>query len=135
VSAIMPSPMPNPANEDTVGGVGVAFWHHDGDNYYIAFITPDGFAWISRRVNGNWTTLVDKISTPAIKTDAGLTNTIEVAGAVKAGVFVINDTKITDSHGQAPTDNQGGPPGIYAESGHTITTWVFPRMQLYSYTP
>jgi hypothetical protein len=133
VAVAMPATLPNPANEDTVGDVGVVFWKRENDNYYLAAISPDGFASISRAVNGQWTTIVAPAASPAIKTGAGASNEIEVATKGNAGAFWINGTKIADFHGQAPPD--GGPPGVYAESGPTVTTWVFSRVQLYSYSP
>jgi len=133
VTVALPTPLPNPANEDTVGDVGVVFWKRDNDNYYLAAISPDGIAAISRSVAGQWTTIVDPTSSPAIKTAAGSVNEIEVTTKGNSGTFYVNGTKITDFHGQAPSD--GGPPGVYAESGPTITTWVFSRVQIYSYSP
>ena len=37
--------------------------------------------------------------------------------------------KIADFKGEPPP--KGGPPGVYAESGGTAVTWVFPRVQLF----
>jgi hypothetical protein len=133
VTVALPTPLPNPANEDTVGDVGVVFWKRDNDNYYLAAISPDGIVAVSRSVAGQWTTIVDPISSPAIKTGAGAVNEIEVTTKGNAGTFYINGTKITDFRGQAPPD--GGPPGVYAESGPTVTTWVFSRVQIFSYSP
>ena len=133
VTVALPTALPNPANEDTVGDVGVVFWKRDNDDYYLAAISPDGIAAVSRSVDGQWTTIVDAINSPAIKTGAGAVNEIEVTTKGNAGTFYVNGTKITDFHGQAPPG--GGPPGVYAESGPTITTWVFSKVQIYSYTP
>jgi hypothetical protein len=133
VAVAMPTTMPNPANEDTVGDVGVVFWKRDNDNYYLAAISPDGLAAISRSVAGQWSTIVDPIASTAIKTGANAANEIEVETKGNAGVFYVNGTKIVDFHGQAPAD--GGAPGVYAESGPTVTTWVFSHVQIYSYSP
>ncbi len=133
VTVAFPATMPTPANEDTVGDVGIVFWKRDNDNYYLAAISPDGVAAISRSVSGQWTTIVDPIKSPAIKTAAGAVNEIEVETKGNAGVFYVNGAKITEFRGQAPPD--GGPPGVYAESGPSITTWMFSRVQIYSYAP
>jgi hypothetical protein len=133
VTVAMPAVMPNPANEDTVGDVGVVFWKRDNDNYYLAAISPDGIAAISRSVGGQWTTIVDPVSLPAIKTGANAVNEIEVTAKGNGGTFYVNGAKITDFRGQAPSD--GGPPGVYAESGPSITTWVFSKVQIFSYSP
>src|SRR5271167_3416067 len=36
VTVALPATMPSPANEDTVGDVGIVFWKRDNDNYYMA---------------------------------------------------------------------------------------------------
>jgi hypothetical protein len=133
VTVAMPSPLPNPANEDTVGDVGIVFWKRDNDNYYLAAISPDGIAAISRSVAGQWSTIIDPVASQAIKTAAGAVNEIEVTAKGNGGTFYVNGAKIVDFRGQAPSD--GGPPGVYAESGPAITTWVFSRVQIYSYSP
>jgi len=133
VTVAMPATMPNPATEDTVGDVGVVFWKRDNDNYYLAAISPDGIAAVSRSVGDQWSTVVEPTNSSAIKTGPGAVNEIEVMTKGNSGSFYVNGTKITDFRGQAPPD--GGSPGVYAESGPTVTTWVFSRVQIYSYSP
>jgi hypothetical protein len=130
VTVALPATLPNPANEDTVGDVGVLFWKRDNENYYMAAISPDGIAVVSRYLNGQWATIINPVHSPAIKTVAGAVNEIEVTTKGNAGSFYVNGTKIADFRGQAPPG--GGPPGVYAESGPSITTWVFSRIQLYT---
>ncbi|HWB52499.1 MAG TPA: hypothetical protein VG651_25570 [Stellaceae bacterium] len=130
VTVALPATLPTPANEDTVGDVGVLFWKRDNDNYYMAAMSPDGIAVVSRYLNGQWLTIVNAKNSPAIKTGAGAVNELEVTAKGNAGSFYINGTKIGDFRGQAPPG--GGPPGVYAESGPNVTTWVFSRVQLYS---
>ena len=131
VTVALPQTLPTPANEDTVGDVGVLFWKRDNDNYYMAAISPDGVAVISRYLNNQWQTIVNPAKSDAVKTGPGAVNEIEITTKGNAGSFYINGTKIADFHGQAPPGG-GGPPGIYAESGPGVTTWVFSRVQLYS---
>jgi hypothetical protein len=133
VTVMMPATLPSPANEDTVGDVGVVFWKRENDSYYLAAISPDGIAAISRYLNDEWVTIVNPVNTPAIKTGPGAVNEIEIQAKGNAGVFYVNGTKIADFHGQAPPD--GGPPGVYGESGPTITSWLFQRVQIFSYSP
>ena len=130
VTVALPATLPTPANEDTVGDVGVLFWKRDNDNYYMAAMSPDGVAVVSRYLNGQWATIVNPVKSAAIKTGPGAVNELEVTAKGNAGSFYINGTKIADFRGQAPQG--GGPPGIYAESGPDVTTWVFSRVQLYS---
>lgn len=133
VTVALPATLPTPANEDTVGDVGVLFWKRDNDNYYMAAMSPDGVAVVSRYVNGQWATIVNPVKNAAIKTGAGAVNELEITARGNAGSFYINGTKIGDFHGQAPPG--GGPPGVYAESGPNVTNWVFSRVQLYSLPP
>jgi hypothetical protein len=130
LTVALPATLPTPANEDTVGDVGAVFWRRDNDNYYMAAISPDGIAVVSRYLNGQWMTIVNPAQSSAIKTGAGAVNEIEITTRGNAASFYINGTKIADFRGQAPPG--GGPPGVYAESGPTVTTWVFSRIQLYS---
>jgi len=130
VTVALPAALPTPANEDTVGDVGVLFWRRDNDNYYMAAISPDGIAVVSRYLNGQWVTIVNPSHSDTIKTGSGAVNEIEITTRGNAGSLYINGTKLTDFRGQAPPS--GGPPGIYAESGPTITSWVFSRVQLYT---
>jgi hypothetical protein len=130
VSVALPATLPTPADEDTVGDVGVVFWKRDNDNYYMAAISPDGNAIVSRYLVGQWLTIVNSIQSPAIKTGPGAVNEIEITCRGNAGSLYVNDTKLTDFRGQSPPG--GGPPGVYAESGPTVTNWVFSRVQIYS---
>jgi hypothetical protein len=130
VTVMLPATLPSPANEDTVGDVGVIFWKRDNDNYYMAAISPDGGAVVSRYLNKEWMTIVEPVHSAAVKTGPGAINEIEITARGNAGSFYVNGTKLADFRGQAPAG--GGPPGVYAESGPTVTTWVFSRVQLYS---
>lgn len=130
VTVALPATLPTPANEDTVGDVGVLFWKRDNDNYYMAAMSPDGVAVVSRYLNGQWATIVNPAQNAAIKTGPGAANELELTLKGNAGSFYINGTKIADFRGQSPSG--GGPPGVYAESGPSVTTWVFSRVQLYT---
>jgi hypothetical protein len=131
VTVAWPATLPSPANEDTVGDVGVLFWKRDNDNYYMAAISPDGIAVVSRYLNDQWLTIANPAHSDAVKTGAGVANEIEVTTKGNAGSLYINGTKIADFHGQAPPGG-GGSPGVYAESGPSVTSWVFSRVQLYT---
>ena len=131
VTVAFPATMPTPANEDTVGDVGVMFWKRDNSNYYMAAISPDGIAVVSRYLNDQWLTIVDPAHSDAIKTGPGAANEIEVTTKGNAGSLYINGAKLADFRGQAPPGG-GGPPGVYAESGPNVTTWVFSRVRLFT---
>jgi len=40
---------------------GLLFRYQDGDNYYLFRVFPSGHYWLSKRVGGEWTTLIAKI--------------------------------------------------------------------------
>jgi len=129
VEVMSPGRLPHPADEDTVGAVGVWFWGKDSLNFYTATIALDGQAAVMRLVNGNWLTIVPPASAPVVKTTAGAVNEVEVLTNGNTAQFYVNGKLITDIHGQAPAD--GGSPGVYGESGPKTTTWLFQRVRLF----
>ncbi len=68
IEIVNPAAMPNPANAQTVGDVGVWFWGRDSQNFYTATISPGGSAAIDRLVNGKWQIVVSPTSSNAIRT-------------------------------------------------------------------
>jgi hypothetical protein len=124
-----PTPLPTPANAQTVGDVGAWFWSRDGQNFFTATISLDGTAAVDRLVNGSWQVIVPPTRTSAVRTAAGAVNEIEVIVNGNAGTLYVNGSRIADFHGQAPPG--GGPPGVYGESGPDGTAWLFRRVMLY----
>jgi len=129
IEAVNPTPLPDPADEDAVGAVGVWFWDTDAENFYTATVTLDGQASVMRLAGGKWLTIVDPKKAPAIKTAAGAVNEIEVVTAADAAQFYVNGALVADIHGHAPPT--GGFPGVYGESGPKGTTWRFQRARLF----
>jgi len=130
VDVAFPTPLPSPANRHTVGGGGVLFWFKDNINFYVATIAPDGSVVIARNVNNSWAILYGPTPSAAVKTAPGAVNQIELRVKGNSGTLIVNDLIVTTFHGQAQPD--GGPVGLYCESGDTaVTTWVYPRVQVY----
>lgn len=129
IEAVNPSPLPSPANAETTGDVGIWFWGTDAQNFFTATISLDGTAAVDRLVNGIWQSVIPPRPSPAVRTAAGATNEIELVTSGNSATFFVNGSRIADFHGQAPQG--GGAPGIYAESGPKVTTWLFPRAVLY----
>lgn len=129
VREINPSSLPTPADEDTVGAVGVWFWSSDLQNFYTATITLDGKASIDRLNHGIWQTVVPTAPAPSVKTAPGAANEIEIVTNGNTATFYVNGTRIKDITAHPPAN--GGPPGVYAESGPKGTSWVFPHVALY----
>ncbi len=126
VSVVNPS---QPSGRPAPGDVGVWFWSQSAQNFYTATLSLDGTASIDRLVNGVWHVVLPPTPSGAVRTKPGAVNEVEVAVRGNTGSFYINGTKITDFHGEPPPN--GGPPGVYAESGSTGVAWVFPRVQLF----
>jgi hypothetical protein len=124
-----PANLPSPANQKTVGDVGLWFWGADAQNFYTATITLDGTAAVDRLENGVWHEVVAPVRAPSIKTAAGAVNEIEIETSGNTATLLVNGRRIAQFRGQPPAG--GGPPGVYGESGATVTTWKFPRVRLY----
>jgi hypothetical protein len=129
IEAVNPSALPSPVSSETLGDVGIWFWGTDAQNFFTATISLDGTAAVDRLVNGIWQSVIAPRPSPAIKTAPGAANEIELVTSGNSATFFVNGGRIADFHGQSPQG--GGPPGIYAESGPEITTWLFPRAVLY----
>jgi hypothetical protein len=129
VEVMSPAKLPDPADEDSVGAVGVWFWDKDSQNFYTASVTLDGQASVMRLVAGKWQTIVAPAAASSVRTAPGAVNEIEIVTDGNTAQFFVNGAHITDIHGQAPTN--GGMPGIYGESGPKGTTWLFQRARLF----
>lgn len=129
VEIVNPATLPGSPDEENVGDVGVWFWGEDGQNFYTATIALDGTAAVDRLAKGQWTEIVAPIASPAVRTAAGASNEIEIVVKDKAATLFVNGTKIADFTGDAPEN--GGSPGVYAESGPQSTTWLFARTRLF----
>ncbi len=129
VEVANPATLPSPANEDTVGDVGIWFWAKDAQNFYTATIAPDGTAAVDRLVGGVWQKVVAPTPAPAINTAPGAVNEIELVTDGPAARLYVNGSRVADFRGTPPPG--GGAPGVYGESGPSPTSWVFRRVRLY----
>jgi hypothetical protein len=129
VQVVNPAKLPSPADEDSIGSVGVWFWGKDLQNFYTATITLDGNAAIDRLNRSAWQVVVAPTFSGAIKTAPGAANELEVVTNGNSASFYVNGSLVTNVTGQPPQN--GGYPGIYGESGPTATSWTFPRVTLY----
>ncbi len=105
------------AGRADLGDVGVRFWAKSAQNFYTATVSLDGTVAIDRLVNGVWHVVLPPTPSAAVRTQPGAINQVEISVKGSAGSFYVNGAKITDFRGEAPA--QGGPPGVYAESGGT----------------
>ena len=129
VDVVSPTSLPTPADEDAVGAVGVWFWGTDLQNFYTATITLDGKASVDQLNHGIWQVVVPPMAAPSVNTAPGGVNEIEIVTSGKTAAFYVNGQLVTNVTGQPPAN--GGPPGVYGESGPKGTTWIFRRVALY----
>jgi hypothetical protein len=129
VQVVSPARLPEPADEDAVGSVGLWFWGKDMQNFYTATITLDGNAEIDRLNRGTWQIVVPPAAVSSIKTAPGAVNELEIVTTDNIAAFYVNGAMVTQVTGTPPTN--GGAPGIYGESGPNGTTWMFSRATLY----
>lgn len=129
MEVVSPSTLPAVADQDSVGSVGVWFWGSDLQNFYTATITLDGNASIDRLNRGIWQVVVAPASASSIKTAPGASNEIEIVTSGNRATFYVNGALITNITGGPPAN--GGPPGIYGESGPKGTSWLIPHVALY----
>lgn len=129
IEVVNPSTLPAVADQDSVGSVGAWFWGSDLQNFYTATITLDGNASIDRLNRGIWQVVVAPAGASSIKTAPGATNEIEIVTNGNRAAFYVNGALVTNITGRPPAN--GGPPGIYGESGPKGTSWLIPRVALY----
>jgi hypothetical protein len=129
IEVVNPASLPTVADEDSVGSVGVWFWGSDLQNFYTATLTLDGNASIDRLNRGIWQVVVAPAAVSSIKTAPGATNEIEIVTSGNRAAFYVNGALVTNITGRPPAN--GGPPGIYGESGPKGTSWLVPHVALY----
>jgi hypothetical protein len=120
---------PSQAAGRDIGDVGIWFWSQNAQNFYTATVSLEGTASIDRLVNGKWQVVMPPTPSGAVHTKPGAVNEVEITVHGNTGTFYVNGAKIADFKGEPPP--KGGPPGVYAESGSTAVSWVFPRVQLF----
>jgi hypothetical protein len=113
-----------PAIDDKEIGGGVVFWAVDYANYYLVVVTTDGRYRISRKINGNWSTVTPITRFDGAKAGYGVVNHIKVTTAGNIATVYINDRKAQDIRGQPP--KAGGAVGMYggSEKGQ-VNEWRF----------
>jgi hypothetical protein len=129
VRVVNPTTLPDPADENANGSVGVWFWGTDLQNFYTATITLDGKAAVDRLNRGIWQVVVPPASASSIKTAPGAVNEIEVVTSGNSATLYVNGSLVTNITGRPPAS--GGSPGVYAESGPKGTSWLFTHVALY----
>jgi hypothetical protein len=108
---VNPAKPARPADEDTVGSVGVWFWGKDLQNFYTATITLDGKASIDRLNRGIWQVVVAPASPPhRSRLRQARSNEIEIVTSGNSAAFYVNGSywSPTSPAGRRPTAARPG---------------------------
>ena len=103
-----------PLDPNSAAGSGLLFWiapeknKREGHNYYMAMMSPDGFYWISRQIDGVLSTVLEPVQSDLVKTGPNAVNEIAVELRDDRGVLIINDRKAGDFAGQPPSQSHAG---------------------------
>jgi hypothetical protein len=103
-----------PDDPNGAAGSGVIFWidppynKKGGHNFYMAMISPDGFYWVSRQIDGEKSNVIEPVKSDLVKTGPGAVNEIAVALRDNRGVLIINDRSAGEFAGQPPIQSHAG---------------------------
>lgn len=95
-------------------GSGVIFWidplknKQGGRNLYMAMISPDGFYWVAKQVDGARANVVEPAQSDAVKTGPGAVNEIVITLRDDRGTLVINGKNMGDFSGQPSGQSHAG---------------------------
>jgi TIR domain len=122
-----PPQFDNPAD---TGSAGIMFWVADYKNYYVALLGPDGTYLVSRRLDGDWVTVVPRSKATMINQGPDAVNRMKITIEPNAATISINDTIAIGFRGQPPAG--GTAFGLYAESGTSQETlWRFTNLAVF----
>lgn len=108
---------------------GLIFWVKDYDNLFVVHLAPNGFYSSSRKIRGQWTTLIPNTKSDAIKQGNNQANVLRVTLKGQQVTITINDKEIIRVRGQSPE----GPSfvGLYAASGpDKPDVWQFTNLKV-----
>ncbi len=119
-----PSPIEKPSDS---GSAGIIFWAVDYKDYYVASLLPDGTYSVSRRLDGEWVTVVPAAKASMINQGPDAINRMKITTEQSSATIYINDTLVIGFRGQPATG--GTAFGLYVESGTTQEyQWRFSNM-------
>ena len=103
-----------PLDPTGAAGSGVLFWidtaknSREGHNYYMAMMSPDGFYWIARQVDGRLSNVMEPVQGDLVKTGPNAVNEIAVSLNDNRGVLLINNKKAGEFTGEPPSHSHAG---------------------------
>ena len=103
-----------PFDPKGAAGSGVLFWidpaknNREGHNYYMAMMSPDGFYWVARQVDGTLSNVMEPVQGNLVKIGQNAVNEIAVSLNDNRGVLLINDKKAGEFTGEPPSRSFAG---------------------------
>jgi hypothetical protein len=103
-----------PFDPTGAAGSGVIFWidplnnKKGGHNFYMAMISPDGFYWVSKQLDGEKSNVIEPVKGDFVKSGPDAVNEIVVALRGGQGTLIINDKKAGEFSGQPPLQAHAG---------------------------
>jgi hypothetical protein len=103
-----------PSDPQGPAGSGIAFWINPAKNkvgendHYMAAISPDGYYWVAKFVDGVQTAVVDDVRRPMVKTGPNDVNELSVTIRGNTGTFSINGAEAGRFSGEPPTQSHAG---------------------------
>ncbi|WP_141693799.1 hypothetical protein [Methyloligella halotolerans] len=91
-----------PEEEPGILGAGILFWGEDAKNYFQFGVLNTGKYWIARKENDRWQVIVQNVTSDAIKTGKGETNTLRIEANGDQVGFYVNGEKLRELRGQQP---------------------------------
>ena len=109
-----------PTDPNGPAGSGVIFWvdpvknKQGGRNLFMAMISPDGFYWVSKQIDGTKSNVIEPVQSDLVRTGPNAVNEIVVTLRDDRGTLVINDKSAGDfsrpaSESVARGNSGGGP--------------------------
>jgi hypothetical protein len=101
-SAAICATVQSPANISSSLTAGIAFWAADDRNLYALEIVPDGSYAVRRLIDNNWSLVVAKQQSDAIKAGPDAVNQLEVRIRQNNAEIYVNGAKLQEFKGQPP---------------------------------
>lgn len=103
-----------PFDPNGAAGSGLIFWidpvnnKKGGHNFYMAMISPDGFYWVSKQVDGEKSNVIEPVKSDFVKNGSDAVNEIVVTLRGSRGTLTINDKNAGEFAGQPPQRSHAG---------------------------
>jgi hypothetical protein len=103
-----------PSDPQGAAGSGLIFWVDPAKNklgahdYHMAVVSPDGYYWVAKTVDGQRSTVLAEIKGPLVRTGPSEVNELAVTLKGNSGTFFVNGKEIGTFTGQPPAKSHAG---------------------------